>query len=78
MPTVSVTVEREVIEADVEIEIYCGTCGAGLCNQSSASRTRTRRASAIDVEVCSKCAEKAKDEGYKEGYADAEKEFNKD
>jgi len=62
-------------EITIDVEIYCGTCGAGLCSQST---TRTSRFGqrGIDVEACQACLEKAKsagyDEGYEAGYARAE------
>ena len=53
---------------EVEFEVYCGTCGRGLCNQSSTSSGRT--VSRVDVEVCRHCLEEAKDEAYRNGYED--------
>jgi len=64
---------------DVEVEIYCGGCGAGLCNQSEPGRTRGRGQNFITVNPCDKCIEQAKkeahSEGYDAGYADKEKEL---
>lgn len=48
--------------------VYCATCGAGLCNQTSVNGPD------ISVEVCQACLTKAKDEGYDEGYEDALKD----
>ena len=53
---------------DVEFEVYCGTCGSSLCNQSSTGSGR--RVSRVDVDVCRNCIEEEKDEAYRKGYED--------
>lgn len=64
--------EREVMpEINVEIEVWC-SCGEGLCNQSSDSNKG--RGAGIEVEPCGKCLETAKQQGYDEGYDEAQKE----
>lgn len=42
---------------DVEFEVFCGTCGAGICNQSDTRKSRTRGENQVTVEVCKKCVE---------------------
>jgi len=63
---------------EVEFEVYCATCGNGLCNQSNGSNSR--RMSRVDVEVCQNCIDKAKEEAsekaYQDGYTDALNEIN--
>lgn len=54
------------ISIDVDFEVYCATCGAGLCNQSGTEHRRNRNI--VNVEVCQSCLDKAKTEGYDEGY----------
>jgi uncharacterized protein YlxW (UPF0749 family) len=44
----------------IDFSVYCGTCGAGLCNQSDTRKSRSRSEDQITVEVCSDCLEKAK------------------
>jgi hypothetical protein len=56
---------------EVEFEVYCSKCGAGLCNQTktenaSYSYSGTRMAR-LEVEPCENCLKEAKDEGYEEG-----------
>lgn len=63
---------------EVEIEIYCDTCGTGLCNQSTGAKTRNRGASSIRVEVCKSCIEDAKSAAYDEGYEKARAEYEKE
>lgn len=63
---------------EVEIEIYCDTCGDGLCNQSTGATTRNRGASSIRVEACKNCMKEAESKGYDEGYEAARKEYEKD
>lgn len=57
--------------ADIEFEVTCGTCGAGLCMSSSVDNRTARFASSIpsvSVEACARCLETAKEEGDQEGY----------
>ena len=48
---------------DVDFEVFCGTCGAGLCNQSNTRQSRSRNDPQVTVEACEKCMENAKEEG---------------
>ena len=50
-------------KCDVDFEVYCGTCGAGLCNQSDTRHSRNRNYPQVTVEACEKCMENAKEEG---------------
>lgn len=45
-----------------EIEIWC-SCGKGLCEQSVGGE------GFIQIDPCENCLEKAKDEGYEQGFA---------
>lgn len=47
-------------EADVQFEIYCARCGAGICSNGSTSRTY-RGQLRLDMEPCEKCIEHAVD-----------------
>ena len=51
-------------EISVDIQIWCGTCGDGLCNQTSESP----RGGGFDVNVCETCKDNALDEGHNKGY----------
>lgn len=55
-------------EVAFNIEVYCGTCGEGLCNQTEFVKTRTRYEPSLRVEACKRCLDQAKDEGYNDGY----------
>ena len=52
MPTMNV---------DVDFQVWC-SCGEGLCHATSC------RGSHVTVEPCPVCLEKAKEEGYSDGY----------
>lgn len=60
-------VPRKMPEIEVNIEILCGRCGAGLCNQTTASKTFNRREPVFIVEPCEKCLNAAEDKGYEKG-----------
>jgi hypothetical protein len=59
MPSFTASVTTEV---DVDFEVFCGTCGAGLCGQSEGRQSRNRAYPQVTVEACQKCIENAKDE----------------
>lgn len=51
---------------DVEIEVYCDRCGAGLCGDTNVINKRNQ--SAFSVSPCSRCLEREYDLGYNKGY----------
>jgi hypothetical protein len=46
---------------DLEFEVYCNTCGEGLCNESETGTGRTRGVPQVRVNACYKCMEKKDD-----------------
>ena len=62
MPTFN-DVEAEVkTTVDIDFEVYCGTCGAGICNNCTTNKTRNRMADRLDVDPCEKCLKSAREE----------------
>jgi flavoprotein len=51
----------------MEFEVYCATCGAGLCSNCTEGRTTNRGMPFISVDPCEKCLDAARDEGYSQG-----------
>lgn len=47
------------VNFEVNFEVFCGTCGAGLCNQSDTRKSRYRQADQVTVEVCQRCIDRA-------------------
>lgn len=74
MPTIDTEVDLQGVSISLDVEIYCGTCGKGLCSQSTATKTKSRRLDAIDVEACPYCLTEAENAGYEKGYEAAKKE----
>jgi 2-polyprenyl-3-methyl-5-hydroxy-6-metoxy-1,4-benzoquinol methylase len=64
------------VEVTIDFEVWCGTCGAGLCHQTH------ERSGGITVDACEACIEEAKNsarsEGYDEGYEQARSEYGGD
>lgn len=58
----SFTVET-TCAVDVDFEVFCERCGAGLCNQSSTGSTSRRRSPYVRVEPCDKCLENEFEKG---------------
>lgn len=48
-------------QVEIDFDVYCGTCGHGLCGQSFTSERKGRFR--VDVEACSKCLEAEFDRG---------------
>lgn len=61
---------------DVDFEVFCGTCGSGLCNVSDTRASRGRRMPQVTVEACAKCMENAKDEGRREAEDEYEQQIS--
>ena len=41
----------------MDFEVFCGTCNAGLCNQSNTRKSRQRGENQLTVDVCRICLE---------------------
>jgi len=52
MPRIEETIE-------IDIEVYCATCGSGLCGQSTVTKTYNRGVHSVRVEVCDECIQNA-------------------
>lgn len=61
MPLVN-SESTHVVEVEVEVEIWCEKCGAGLCNTVSIIGNQ------IKVPPCEDCMSKEKEAGYDDGY----------
>ena len=71
MPTIKTTGNTDV-DVEIDVEVFCATCGAGLCNKSTAGKTRNRQVDCIEVEACAKCMGNAEDKGYEKARAEFE------
>ena len=60
-------------EAEIEFEVFCGTCNAGLCNQSDTRHSKMRGALQLTVEACANCIDNARREGMEVTEAEAQK-----
>ena len=54
--------------ATVEFEVFCGTCGAGLCSSSTGGNAGRRGTPFVSVDACQACMEKEYDRGHDAGY----------
>jgi len=62
MPTFE-DIEVEVSQKiDVDFEVFCGTCGAGLCSESNTRRSRGRGYLQVTVNVCPNCMKEKEEE----------------
>ena len=53
---------------EMEFEVFCGSCGAGICGNCTEGTTKGRGMPYISVDPCQDCLDKAKEEGKDEGY----------
>lgn len=51
----------------LDFEVFCGTCGAGLCNLTSIGTTKRRGIPFIQVEACPTCMKNEYERGYEDG-----------
>jgi hypothetical protein len=49
------TFEGVEITVDVDFEVFCGTCGEGLCYESSTRLSRNRGHAQVEVNACPSC-----------------------
>lgn len=52
------TFDNISVQATVDFEVYCGTCGAGLCSESDTRCSRNRGYAQVTVNACPYCIEK--------------------
>lgn len=55
-------------EVTVDFEVFCATCGAGLCGNSTVGNTPRRGMRYVQVLPCETCIDNALDEGRDRGY----------
>ena len=56
----------------IDFQVYCATCGGGLCNLTTVNNGS--RGVTIEIETCPRCLESAKADSYNEGYDKAQEE----
>lgn len=66
MPRFTAQIETEV---EVEFEVFCGKCGAGLCSNSTGGNTHRRNFPFVTVIPCENCEQVQYDKGFDIGYA---------
>jgi len=49
------TFEDVEIKASVDFEVFCGTCGKGLCYESTTRVSRNRGHAQVEVNACPHC-----------------------
>ena len=54
-------------KSTINIEVWCGTCGAPLCQQTQVAEGPHVDEVTVRVEACTRCVDKARDEGREEG-----------
>ena len=63
-------------ETSVNIELYCGACGVGLCSNASGGKTSRRGQPFFDIDPCEKCLESTRQEGYDRCAKDMQSEID--
>ena len=56
---------------EVDFEVFCAKCGAGLCGQSTGGNTKGRGYPYVSVGPCERCLEAEYDKGHAIGYEEA-------
>lgn len=60
MPSFKVEVTGD---AEVDFDVYCAKCGAGLCNNADTRASRRRGMPQVAIEPCERCLDAAREEG---------------
>jgi hypothetical protein len=55
-------------EIEIDIEFFCGRCGAHMCQNATAGKTTGRRQPFFTIEPCEMCLERERQTGYDNGY----------
>lgn len=50
------------INTDVDFEVFCRTCGEGLCSESDTRKSRNRGFAQVEVYPCPSCMKNKEDE----------------
>ncbi|MDD5649010.1 MAG: hypothetical protein PHF86_01090 [Candidatus Nanoarchaeia archaeon] len=50
------------IKTNIDFEVYCDTCGAGICSNAKTVRSRNRGTLQVRVSVCDNCIQNKEDE----------------
>jgi hypothetical protein len=62
-------------EEDIEFEVWCSKCGAGLCGNAYVKSAQGYRGSQrVYIEPCEKCLENSYDEGVLAGHDEGKSE----
>lgn len=56
------TFEDVEVKVSVDFEVFCGTCGEGLCYESSTRLSRNRSHAQVEVNACPHCMKEKDDE----------------
>lgn len=59
-------------ELEVNFDVYCASCGAGLCGNTTVSQGRYR--AKLEIEPCDECITKANQDGFQDGKAEGQQE----
>lgn len=51
------------IDIEIDFEVFCGGCGAGICNNADTRASHRRGMPQVVVEPCERCLEIARNEG---------------
>lgn len=54
---------------ELDFEVFCAECGAGLCNNVQEGRTPKRGMPFIEVAPCEHCTKRLEDNAYQSGYS---------
>jgi RNase P subunit RPR2 len=77
MPTFNdVRIKQEIeIDVDIDFEVYCEKCGAGICNNANTRSSYKRGMAQVTITPCENCLKNAYEEGKQEGHDEAKNEI---
>ena len=62
-------------DVSIDVEVFCASCGDGLCNQTESTTGQRRGQPQFRVLPCERCLMAARSDGYNEGHEEAVAEY---
>lgn len=58
------------VPVDLDFEVFCGECGAGICHLTTTHSKSSSKYPKIAVGLCEACIDRIRDEAYDCGFAE--------
>jgi hypothetical protein len=63
-------------DIEIEFEVYCGTCGKGICHLADTRKSHNRGTNQVSVVPCENCMDNAREEAREEAISEMQVEID--